>query len=481
MVEGRSSRMLSQGLIQWITGHFRNWRTMTERKRMDKITTENDVMMRTCATGTTNSHQQEKNNKKQETMSSNSKSDSPLLLDNQRMSLPSFDIDEPSSASDPSNNNNDLTAEVLHVVGEGLNQVEELLQELEENPDLLGPAILRKCNEFADGIGHLVNELEQHSEEERRMLADACQEECSEVMLAENQDALTQNQWMNAIDGATALLKDVQSAFRDVGDDDAQEIADVALMVARVFLMSLQSFHASIELPPSSSVQIQELSDNSSNPPRSPVKEDGEIYDSTSRGFDDAGSASPMQQQQGRKSTKTKRRQDRVRVLWPPLGPQVAAACDRGKESATKQPLLAVALGLTLWPAAIGTAIVGGSIVLADGVLQDVYNHFQQTSILKTVEEGAAHLYHTSRLMLVTAKFGTRQTLRIVNKQVDRHGGVGQIAQNATSFVIDRAVHPIETIGMAWNGLNWGVGMVSDTIQDVMEQQRDQKVMEQEL
>jgi hypothetical protein len=389
-----------------------------------------------------------------------SRSISPLLLDRQRIS---FDTDEPSSVEQSSN----LGTELIHVVGAGLDHVEELLQGLEDNPDLLGPAILRKCNELADGIGHLVNELEQHSEEQRLLLAEACHQDC-EVMMIENQP-MTQDQWMDALQGATVLLKDVQAAFRDVGDDDAQEIADVTLVAARMFLMSLQSFHASIQPPESSStVEIQELSRSSSNPPKNPDKDEDEDKE---RGF-----VLDLFKQQ-----RAKRKQDRVRVLWPPLGPHVAAACDWGKEATNKQPLLAVGLGLILWPAAIGTALLGGSIVLADGALQDAYKHFQDTPLLQTVEEGAAHLYHSSRLMLVTAKFGSRQTLRIVGKQVDRHGGVGQIALNAADLVVYRALHPVETFRRTWDGLAWGIGMVSDSIQVMMEQQRDQKVMEREL
>jgi hypothetical protein len=408
-----------------------------------------------------------------------SKSVSPLLpdrLDRQRVSLPSFDADEPSSVHQSS----DLGTELIHAVGSGLEQVEELLQGLEDNPDLLGPAILRKCNELADGIGHLVNELEQHSEEQRLLLAEACSEDCSVMMVGDQ--TITQDQWMDALQGATVLLKDVQSAFRDVGDEDAQEIADVTLVAARMFLMSLQSFHASI-LPPesSSTVEILELSDSSSNPSKNPDMDEEENKE---RGF--------VLDEEERKERgfvldvlkiqyKRKRKQNRVRVLWPPLGPHVAAACDWGKEATNKQPLLAVGLGLILWPAAIGTALLGGSIVLADGALQDAYNHFQDAPLLQTVEEGAAHLYHTSRLMLVTAKFGSRQTLRIVRKQVDRHGGVGQIAQNAADLAVYRALHPIETVRRAWDGLVWGIAMASDTIQVMMEQQRDQKVMEREL
>lgn len=393
---------------------------------------------------------------------------SPKGLEKQRLDLPSFDSEEPCTAELPKN----LTEELVDSLGTGLEHIENLLQRLEDNPDLLGPAILRKCNEFADGVGQVVNELERHTDEQRLLLADACQQDCAVMMESDpNNLEITRNDWVDALSGATVLLKDVQSAFRDVGADDAEEIADVTLVVARMFLMSLQSFHSSIdEQITSSAARIEDLSER-----------DKEVRELSNDDEDDEFARKEEEPNAtGGERTKSKT-QKRVRALWPPLGPHVATVCNWGKEEATKKPILAVALGIVLFPTAVATTLVGGGILLADNAIQGAYNHFQETPVIQSVEVGASHFYHSSRLLFVAAKFTGRQTLRVVGRQIDRHGGVGKIAQNSAGFVIDRAFHPIETVGMAWDGLSWGFGVASDSIQLVLEQKRDQRVMEQEL
>jgi hypothetical protein len=394
-------------------------------------------------------------------------STSSLLLDRQqKRAILVSDLD----ASSPVFSQQDIATEVIHGIGEGLDHVEEILGGLENNPDLFGTAILRKCNEFADGIGHLADEMEEHSLRQRHFLAEACQQDCMTTSEYNNNgdqnlSAISQDDWMEALNGASILLRDVESSFRAVGADEAQDIADVSLVVVRIFLMSFQSFRESIE-PLKPSVQIHEWSDTESSIPKSPEKDEDEA---------------DFVERPTKRESRTSKQKERMRVLWPPLGPHIAETCEWGKEAAIKQPLLAVALGLTLWPAAIASTLISGSIVLADGTLQDAYNHFQETPLLQTVEKGAAHVYHSSRLFIVSAKFASRQTFRIVGRQVDRHGGPGQIFQHAGNVILDRALHPIETIGMVWTGLACGIGFVSDTVQVVLEQHRDQKIMEHEL
>jgi hypothetical protein len=289
---------------------------------------------------------------------------------------------------------------------------------------------------------------------------------------------------VDALNGATILLKDVQSAFRDVGADDAEEIADVTLVVARMFLMSLQSFHSSIDEKISlHAARIEEISETERGVGELSSEDiDDEFGKEEKSSAKNMGAAETSNRGSTKKSKwGESKSQKRMRVLWPPLGPHVAAACNWGKEESTKKPILAVALGIVLFPTTVATTLVGGGILLADNAIQGAYNHFQETSVIETVEVGASHMYHSSRLLLVAAKFTGRQTLRIVGRQVGRHGGVGKIAQNSVGFVLDRALHPIETVGMAWGGLTWGFGVASDSIQLVLEQKRDQRVMEQEL
>ena len=343
--------------------------------------------------------------------------------------------------------------ELLDFLDQGLRHVEDTLQGLEANQDLLGPAILRKCSDIADGIHQLANELENYTEEQLHQLAQACQQDCPSLrdtsFDARNHDILSTQDWIQAIQGATILLKDVEAVFREVCSQDAEELAEVTLVVARIFLVSLQSIHASIEAEENerSSVIIQELSDFSSNPPKSPLEAQ-------------------------------KKQQERMRLIWPRLGPAVASATQWGSEAAKKSPLLAAALGLTLWPVAIGTVMIGGSLVVADGVLQDTYNHYQEAPLIRSLEEGFAHIYFSTKLLLVGSKFASRQTLRVLSRQIERNGGVGQLAKTAGEIVLDRVSHPVETIFSAWDGLRWSIGFVSHTIQSMLEQQHEKKLME---
>jgi len=239
------------------------------------------------------------------------------------MDLPNFDSEEPCTADQSKN----LTEELVDGLGTGLEHVEKLLQQLEDYPDLLGPAILRKCNELADGVGQVVNELDRHTNEQRLMLVDACQQDCAVMMESDpNAMAISQKDWLNALSGATILLKDVQSAFRDVGADDAEEIADVTLVVARMFLMSLQSVHSSIEdKVATNGSRIEELSDKEAAAVVGELSdEDGDDEFSKKEAEFDAKIARAVE---GSKFESAKSKtQKRMRVIWPPLGPHVVKA-----------------------------------------------------------------------------------------------------------------------------------------------------------
>ena len=355
----------------------------------------------------------------------------------------------------------------LEIVGGVLEKADHGLNELEANDDLVGSAIVRKCQELADGIGALATQLEQQTLTERQSLAQACRQDSAMVapmnhpsttsqQQQQQQQALaqlTEQDWIEAIQGATSFLRDVETSFREVSKPEADEIADVALTLARLFLLSLQSLHATITPEdlvvvgeqPKSSVTIEELS--------SP-----EDDDDTTR--------TPSSSRKKKKSKSF----PRVRILWPPLGPAVASAWDWGKEQATQQPLLAVALGLTLWPAAIPTALVGGTMVVVDGCLQNVYHHMENNNSpwIETAEQGAGQLYQLGRLGWLCTQLVTKQTFKIVTRQVDKHGGMGQIACDVGGMAVDRALHPVETVEIAWNGLGWCIGMVHDTVQQII-------------
>eukprot|EP00522_Entomoneis_paludosa_P015931 CAMPEP_0172459070 /NCGR_PEP_ID=MMETSP1065-20121228/30841_1 /TAXON_ID=265537 /ORGANISM="Amphiprora paludosa, Strain CCMP125" /LENGTH=120 /DNA_ID=CAMNT_0013213625 /DNA_START=189 /DNA_END=551 /DNA_ORIENTATION=- len=115
-------------------------------------------------------------------------------------------------------------------------------------------------------------------------------------------------------------------------------------------------------------------------------------------------------------------------------------------------------------------------MVIADGFLQDFYNHFEDAPLVEGLERGAAHLYQTARLALLSGKLVSRQTVFVVKRQVERHGGVGQIAQNCADLAIDRVTHPIETVQMACGGIAWGWGQIQRAVQEFQDQERQEAV-----
>ena len=372
----------------------------------------------------------------------------------------------------------DQAEQLLRAIGQWMDKADQTLDELERNDDLVRSAILRTCQEFADGIGNLATELEQHSPEERKRLAQACWQDAQRYrqyqlqQQHENEEELlqlSQVDWIQALSGATSLLRDIESAFRDIGTTDAEELADVGLSLARLFLLSLQNLHSTIT--PDDLVIATTGRSIASN------ANTVEIEEVTDEDENDEPPPSQQQQQHNRKTDRKYNTSRRVRVLWPPLGPSVADACDWGKSWASQQPLLAVALGLTLWPAAIGACVVGGSLVAADSFLQDCYGKYQETPLLQTVEQGAAQVVQSARFTWLCTRLVGKQSLRVVGRQVERHGGVGQIAGNVGGFAIDRALHPIDTVQKTFAGVAWTVGAITDTINQALKNREEDRQM----
>jgi hypothetical protein len=259
---------------------------------------------------------------------------------------------------------------------------------------------------------------------------------------------MSEDDMMLALSGATSLLRDVEASFRSINQHDAEDIADAALTLARLFLESLRDFFSTLTPEDLAGThQLRPLSDNGV-----------ELLD------DDVEA-----QIESEKPARKKQTKGRVRVLWPPLGSAVKSACQWGKDEAEKKPMLAVALGLTLWPCAIVTAIVGAPLVLADGLLQNAYDSFSDGPLVENLERGAAQLYHAGRLSLLCGGLMCRQTLRVASRQIDRRGGAGKVAQDVGELALYRAFHPVETFGMAWNGVAWGVGAIRDAVAQVQE------------
>lgn len=383
----------------------------------------------------------------------------------------------------------DAAQHILDQLGNMLSQADGALDNVEKE-DMLGSAIVRGCQDLADAIGGIASHLDQQSDEDRRLLAQACLEDAKNTLQLQEEELasgnsrdtismgtldrrrsselqefsqLSEDDMMNALSVAKSLLKDVEATLRAIDQDEADEIADVALTVARLFIGSMQSIHSTIS-PHDLTGTINSRSLESSD--RIEILDD----DYNNGAGDNESSAAEKS-----KSSAKKKRLDHLRVLWPPLGPVVASACNWGKEAAAKQPFLAVALGLTLWPAAAITTMIGGPLVLADGFAQDLYNNFQDGPIIQGIERSAAQLYHTGRLNILVCKLVGRQTFRVASRQVKRRGGVGKIAQDVGGMAVHHATHPIETVEMAWGGISWGVGILRDTVEHLTEHLDDQE------
>jgi hypothetical protein len=346
----------------------------------------------------------------------------------------------------------------IAVMGDVLNNADSFLTQLESN-DMLATSILRRCQDLADLIGNLAGEMEGQSYEEKRLLAQACILDAN-VNASQELSQYSEFEMIDALSGAQTLMRDVEASLRSINRNDADEISDVALTLARLFVLSLKSMQSSIT--PENLLQNEEDKEFSSRIEL--IDDDQDLAQS------DMDSSRDQEKKTNRKTV------DHVRVLWPPLGPAVVNAARWGKEEAAKRPLLAVALGLTLWPAAIMTTLIGAPIVIADKVVQHVYDSFSNGPIIQTAETGAAHLYHAGRLSFLCSGLVIRQTLRVASKQVERNGGVGKLAQNVGGAIIDRVVHPVETASLAWNGLCFGAETIRagvNFVQETVERNRE--------
>jgi hypothetical protein len=408
--------------------------------------------------------------------------------------------------------NLNIAEQVLTVCGDLLEEANAVLDELTIDEDLLGSTIQRGCADLANAIGHLAQQLESQSEDERRDLAQACLEDVrsaqqeydlllqqfppdtssatasSASASANNQlgEFSTMNeshQLVHAIAAASGFLRDVEETLRAVEQEEAQELADVALTAAKIFVASLQSMHARIcphdlllMTTGSSSGRLRD-GGGSSSTVRIELLEDDDDDDADNDGIANdneatrkAAATNTNNRNQRAKSQHRKQQMDRLRVLWPPLGPAVSKALAWGKETASSQnPLLSVTLAMILWPAAVTTAIVGTPLVLVDGFLQNMYSHFQDAPLVVGLEHGAAQVFHTGRLVLVTGKVVTRHSLRVVQRQIHRNGGLAHIATNVAGMAVDRILHPVESIG-------WSVEQIKRLVQHVTDQERETTV-----
>jgi len=425
-----------------------------------------------------------------------------------RLRLLEFQSDlEADPASEPNRSrrqaeNVHLAQEALQMIGGLLDQADRGLSEVENN-DLLGSALVRGCQELADAVGHLAEQLEEHqTDPERRALAEAClqdfnsgllldeeqqQQQCSstsgssstqlldqqqqqqELQNKDGAGALTQDDFVAALGAASELLRDVEVALRAIEQDEAEDLADAAIGVAHLFLLSCRQLHAQVT-PQTLAESIEDAhhNDNTSYYRESPNIEilGEEDEPNTLRNRKTSNTSTASNQQTSSSSTRSKHlpQPERLRCMWPPVGPAVGQALQWTKKEMEKQHwLLTAALAITLWPVAVVTAVVGTPAVLADHCLQSVYQHFQNGPLVTAAEVAAAQIFQTSRLLLLTGKAVAKPTVRVAQRQIQRHGPAVQ------DWAVDKLTHPVDTVQETAKGLLWCTGQVVGLVQHQMQ------------
>lgn len=395
----------------------------------------------------------------------------------------SFDSLVPKSDLEEAEREQDAIQESLKTIGDALSHASQMLDDL-ENEGVLGPAIRRYAIDLANEVGKVAKDLDPGTEEEehrkwaKALLNDAQSELAlleenskvkdegkaaiqdrnqkeNELITSDKMSAaravsqLSEDDLMGAIVSARTILLDVEDALRNIGEDEAEEIADVGLAVSKMFLFGIQNIHSQISPGMITNGTRSTNSENLMEIEYLDDEDDAEISTSASR------------------RRKSHQQGHRTRILWPPIGPAFKDVLCWGKDEAVKSPVLSCVLAMVLWPTALIGAFIGGPILAADWCLQSGYNSVQDQPFIETAEKGASNLFQVGRFYFLVSKLVLKQGIRVGKRQINRRGGVEQVARDITGWSIDRALHPVESAGMLWNSAKWGAGMVVDGIKFV--------------
>lgn len=444
----------------------------------------------------------------------------------------------------------------LQLFANFLNTVETMLNDITERENaghqVLGPGIVRVCRDLADEIEGLAKDLHrqhkqaaEHLEQVRNDHELSLLEEgghggneeksChSEAMDATNEAALaltslvnsestssfqSHEEFITTLSTTHTLLLDMAAALRAISQQEAQELGEVALEVARMFVWSLGMVHSNmIQTTVSNDYQhsmndnerqeqaesirnaagttkqqrVTWFTQNTKNHELGPVVEIlGEEEKRDEHALNHSGSPtnntaelrysprlSPIPSSPPKELFSTPPVSptnivgsrhgsgERVRVIWPPLLSAVTEASKHAACNAKEHPISAIAIGLTCGPAAIATAVIAGpSLLVADWAIQQSYDALSEhTPVIENVEKGAANALQVARLAILCSKLVVKQGIAVGERQIERRGGVGKVCSDAVGGAVDMAFHPVETTVMAWEGLFWMGGAMRDAV-----------------
>ena len=462
----------------------------------------------------------------------------------------------------------------LQLFANFLNTAETTLNDITERENsghqVLGPGIVRVCNDLADEIENVAVALDKQHYQATKHLQQVMSDH--ELTLIEEGDTINNNgdeekvspesmdtnnlddptnqkalalsatlaksesiasfqssheEYITTLSNTHTLLLDLAAALRAVTQQEAQELGEVALEVARMFVWSLGMVHSNmIQMTVQSEQHQQQVHpilpvetndegghDDATADTSKQKSADGvttkhrvtwfnENTQDNQRGLGPVVEILGEEEKQNQPDTPPKAKPDqlrytpqlspiapspsttsspeknnnsisvrhlggeRVRVLWPKLLPAVVDASKHCANNAKEHPIPAIALGLTCGPAAIATAAIAGPpLLIADWAIQSSYDALSEhTPVIDNVEKGAANALQVARLAILCSKLVVKQGVQVGERQIERRGGVGKICSDVVDGAVDMALHPVETIGMAWEGMFWMGGALGNAV-----------------
>ncbi len=376
------------------------------------------------------------------------------------------------------------------------NAIEDISERENDGKKVVGPGIMRLCNDLADGIQHVAEELEREHQHIEKVTSDhdlsfveegsgerESKDMSETVAVASDETILvvpsSHEELLTTISAAHTVLLDMATALRAITQEEAQELGEVALEVAIMMVWSLRMVYSNMmyvtvaseqdgysqKAPGTKQVTWGNVNSNSNLVPLVEILGEEEKKDPGSP----PQSGRYTQQLPTIPSSPTRISHsipERVRVLWPPLLPAVTEASKHCVSTAKEHPLAATAIGLTCGPAAITTAVIAGPpLLIADLAIQSSYEALSHhTPVVETLEKGAASALQVARLSVLCTKLVVKQGLSVGERQIKRRGGVGKVCEDVVGGAVNMATHPLDTAGKAWGGLFWMGGALRDSV-----------------
>jgi len=433
---------------------------------------------------------------------------------------------------------------LIEVFENFLASAETVINEITEREisghQVLGQGIARLCRDMASEIEGLAKGFRSgHGEEEDGSAVEneGKSNSKAEVVVATNRSVVapsslaidestislqSQEEFISNLSTAHSLLLDTAAALRAITQQEAQELGEVALEVARMFFWSLGMAHRSIATesldrqPFIDNKEIQKGDDkskekssrnsdskkktrvtwsahqNASRLELGPVAEiskdeekKDEHYGITQRLFGSPTNITagytipfspPKELSSPNKIAPTNlgcnrhSSRDRVRVLWPPILPAITEASKHVASNAKEHPIRSMAVGMACGPALIATAAISGPpLLVADWAIQRSYDALEHHPMIENVERGAANALQVARLAVLSSKLVVKQGATVCERQIERRGGMDKVLSNAVDGVVGIVLHPLNTVGIMWEGLLWVGGATKDAVESVKE------------